>query len=639
MSRILQKRRLGSPRLLVHLALFPLVSSGQQGLQRSRPHLIWEQVVKVLLHPDLLAGMLVPHGPPPLDLPGHLFLNRSHVIARPVLLLKGLPGLEHHDALFLGLQVRVPEVLVGPAVDLPGALLHVVGRALLLAAAANLLLLPLLPRLQPVERHGLEPRERNPDLDVLRSLHQPLVQVPGPLPLTLADLEVDVHLPQVLRLVEHLLLHSELEDRPGPLRLPEVPLQVSELAPSVAARGHDLEIFLVQRPTPVHVAQLHLHLDVRIKDLLLGRHPYRPAIGLPRPAQVPLPHLELRSQDPHLGEGEGPVRDELEALLVDLPGPASVLRLQLLVKRVVDPQVDVPPPEPLLLRRGHIRDRPLVELPHLVVRPAPLLQSQVVKPSVVGRGVGFQVLLILEPLLSRDHILDLVPVPMLLLKPDVVRVELLGLLPGDIVQRVLVDCPGAVELLAKLLKLGKLLEKVNGVGVEPELPDRGLVHLPCPLPLPELALELGIIHPSLHRRVAPNVSLVNPPGPVDLVIPQLHFDVGSPPLVVGLPLHPPLEDLASPRDVAQHLLHVDVLVPQLIYPREERARPVPHVPCVVHILVPHFHLGVLEPKRDVPVRHLERPLVHGPRPRQVVLRVLPFRVLAPRADVPSHLPH
>ena len=150
---------------------------------------------------------------------------------------------------------------------------------------------------------------------------------------------------------------------------------------------------------------------------------------------------------------------------------------------------------------------------------------------------------------------------MLLLKPDVVRVELLGLLPGDIVQRVLVDCPGAVELLAKLLKLGKLLEKVNGVGVEPELPDRGLVHLPCPLPLPELALELGIIHPSLHRRVAPNVSLVNPPGPVDLVIPQLHFDVGSPPLVVGLPLHPPLEDLASPRDVAQHLLHVDVLVP------------------------------------------------------------------------------
>mmetsp|Transcript_11504 Transcript_11504/g.34987 ORF Transcript_11504/g.34987 Transcript_11504/m.34987 type:complete len:229 (-) Transcript_11504:273-959(-) len=228
---------------------------------------------------------------------------------------------------------------------------------------------------------------------------------------------------------------------------------------------------------------------------------------------------------------------------------------------------------------------------------------------------------------------------MLLLKPDVVRVELLGLLLGDIVQRVLVDCPGAVELLAKLLELGKLLEKVNGVGVESELPDRGLVHLPCPLPLPELALELGIIHPSLHRRVAPNVSLVNPPGPVDLVIPQLHFDVGSPPLVVGLPLHPPLEDLASPRDVAQHLLHVDVLVPQLIYPREERARPVPHVPCVVHILVPHFHLGVLEPKRDVPVRHLERPLVNRPRPRQVVLRVLPFRVLAPRADVPSHLPH
>ena len=40
-----------------------------------------------------------------------------------------------------------------------------------------------------------------------------------------------------------------------------------------------------------------------------------------------------------------------------------------------------------------------------------------------------------------------------------------------------------------------------------------------------------------------------------------HLDVGHPAMVVGLKGHPALVDLAPPRHVPQHLLHVDVLVP------------------------------------------------------------------------------
>ena len=41
-----------------------------------------------------------------------------------------------------------------------------------------------------------------------------------------------------------------------------------------------------------------------------------------------------------------------------------------------------------------------------------------------------------------------------------------------------------------------------------------------------------------------------------------HLDVGSPAVVVGLETHPALKDLASAWYIAQHLLHVHILVPE-----------------------------------------------------------------------------
>lgn len=40
-----------------------------------------------------------------------------------------------------------------------------------------------------------------------------------------------------------------------------------------------------------------------------------------------------------------------------------------------------------------------------------------------------------------------------------------------------------------------------------------------------------------------------------------HLDVGHPAMMVGLESHPAFKDLSGARDIPQHLLHVDVLIP------------------------------------------------------------------------------
>ena len=66
----------------------------------------------------------------------------------------------------------------------------------------------------------------------------------------------------------------------------------------------------------------------------------------------------------------------------------------------------------------------------------------------------------LSPPLAHDHVLNALAVSVLLLKRDEARVEAVGLVLGDVVQRVLVDGAGSVRLLDLLLKLGELEEEL-----------------------------------------------------------------------------------------------------------------------------------------------------------------------------------
>lgn len=85
-----------------------------------------------------------------------------------------------------------------------------------------------------------------------------------------------------------------------------------------------------------------------------------------------------------------------------------------------------------------------------------------------------------------------------------------------------------------------------------------------------------------------DIALVYLPGPLDLFIAHLELDVCEPRLLVGLPLHPPLEDLSGVGALVQHLLHVGVLVPELVHPGKDGDGTVKDVASVVHLTVPRM---------------------------------------------------
>ena len=112
--------------------------------------------------------------------------------------------------------------------------------------------------------------------------------------------------------------------------------------------GVELEEFLVQSSAPRELSQLNLQVNVAAEQLGLGALAQGGAERAPGGVNLLLPDLELRVQQPQLGEGELLVRQQLERRAVHLPRPLRVLGLQLLVDGVVDPELDVKPPVVLL---------------------------------------------------------------------------------------------------------------------------------------------------------------------------------------------------------------------------------------------------------------------------------------------------
>lgn len=72
----------------------------------------------------------------------------------------------------------------------------------------------------------------------------------------------------------------------------------------------------------------------------------------------------------YLCKSEELVRYKLQASTVDFSGPLMILCLQLLEEGVINPQVNVPLPIPLLVCWGNIADSPFVHVPYLQHMPA-----------------------------------------------------------------------------------------------------------------------------------------------------------------------------------------------------------------------------------------------------------------------------
>ncbi len=103
--------------------------------------------------------------------------------------------------------------------------------------------------------------------------------------------------------------------------------------------------------------------------------------------------------------------------------------------------------------------------------------------------------------------------------------------------------------------------------------------------------------------------------------------------MVRLKDDPALEDLAGTRHIPKHLLHVDVLVPELVNTGQQSHSSVPHIPCMVHKPMPHLHLRILHPDALGLVVDIEGPLPDRPCPSKVLLRLLPLRVLQKQKDI------
>ena len=137
----------------------------------------------------------------------------------------------------------------------------------------------------------------------------------------------------------------------------------------------------------------------------------------------------------------------------------------------------------------------------------------------------------------------------------------------------LVDDPCALVFLQSCLHLGKRVEHCLSLFdlllvIAKEL-EGSLEHLAGLVEPAPLLLELAPLHPDPWLRADGDPPLIDGTRAVELLVALLHLDVRLPRLVVGLPLHPALEDLAGSWDVLEELLEVDILVPELVHTGEE----------------------------------------------------------------------
>ncbi|KAF7813669.1 hypothetical protein G2W53_034645 [Senna tora] len=126
-----------------------------------------------------------------------------------------------------------------------------------------------------------------------------------------------------------------------------------------------------------------------------------------------------------------------------------------------------------------------------------------------------------------------------------------------------------------------------------------LIHASCFFHLSILHLELGVAYPRINLRVPLYKSFEYPSSSLNFLISDLKLDERHPSLLIGHPIHPPLENLPRASHIPKHLLHVNVFVPQLIDSRQKSNRPIPNVPRTVDEPVLHLCLGVLEPERVI----------------------------------------
>jgi hypothetical protein len=119
-----------------------------------------------------------------------------------------------------------------------------------------------------------------------------------------------------------------------------------------------------------------------------------------------------------------------------------------------------------------------------------------------------------------------------------------------------------------------------------------------------LLFKPRILEPVLHSRVHEHKALINGVGPIHYFVSQLQVDVGNPGLLLRLRFHSALKHLPSTSNVAQHLLHACVLVPELVDSWQSCYGTVPDVSGMLDMEVLHLHFCIFQPECNISVVHI-----------------------------------
>src|SRR5215469_15371790 len=126
--------------------------------------------------------------------------------------------------------------------------------------------------------------------------------------------------------------------------------------------------------------------------------------------------MEVSLCKPNLGEGELLVRNEFEALFVDLSYALHVTGIDFLECGVEEPDVDVAMPITFLLARWDLCNRPLVYLADTLDVSGNFFELGEVEPCIVVLGIVLKHLFVHHAALLQHDMFDTGSITVLLLK-------------------------------------------------------------------------------------------------------------------------------------------------------------------------------------------------------------------------------
>ena len=186
-------------------------------------------------------------------------------------------------------------------------------------------------------------------------------------------------------------------------------------------------------------------------------------------------------------------------------------------------------------------------------------------------------------------------------------------------------------LMETYLKFGKLDEEILIEGFLTQFCQCSLVEQSCLVLASMLLFELSSFDVTTNFWSQVYVPLQNFPTVIELSHPLFELEIGIPSIFIRFPSHPILKDAPHLIEVAQHLFHVSILIPELIHSRQVLAGSFPHVASMVDELVAHLHLSILQPETHMLEVDVDGSFENGTRTIEFSDAAFPFCVLDPGA--------